>query len=81
VLLLKRMPYGIAERPRAPFPSGTRLAYRPRRTEIVHGVAHARAQLGVAYDMIERQFARTPWAAGDEFSMEAQPYLASFPES
>lgn len=33
------------------------------------GVAGAVAQLGVAYDMIEREMAAQPWATGDAFTM------------
>jgi glutathione S-transferase len=46
---------------------GDRL--RPEDDHDPRGVADARATLGIAYDMLERQLERGAWAVGDRFSM------------
>jgi glutathione S-transferase len=46
---------------------GDRL--RPEANRDAHGVADARQTLNKAYDMIERQVAKGPWAVGSDFTM------------
>lgn len=42
---------------------------RPADAKDPHGVAHARAQLAMAYDLLEAQLAGRTWAAGEAFSL------------
>lgn len=42
---------------------------RPEHEHDAHGVADARAMLGTAYGMIERQVANKTWAIGEDFTM------------
>lgn len=42
---------------------------RPDGAQDPHGVAHARAQLAMAYDLLETQLADRTWAAGETFSL------------
>lgn len=42
---------------------------RPAGARDPHGVAHARAQLAMAYDLLEGQLAGRAWAAGEAFSL------------
>ena len=42
---------------------------RPADAKDPHGVAHARAQLAMAYDLLETQLAGRTWAAGEAFSL------------
>lgn len=42
---------------------------RPAGAKDPHGVAHARAQLAMAYDLLEGQLAGRTWAAGEAFSL------------
>ncbi|TCS16024.1 glutathione S-transferase family protein [Caulobacter sp. BK020] len=42
---------------------------RPADAKDPHGVAHARAQLAVAYNLLEDQLAGRTWAAGEAFSL------------
>ncbi|HWU14657.1 MAG TPA: glutathione S-transferase family protein [Caulobacter sp.] len=42
---------------------------RPADAKDPHGVAHARAQLAMAYDLLETQLAERTWAAGEAFSL------------
>lgn len=42
---------------------------RPADARDPHGVAHARAQLAMAYDLLEGQLAGRAWAAGEAFSL------------
>lgn len=42
---------------------------RPADAKDPHGVAHARAQLAMAYDLLEGQLAGRTWAAGEAFSL------------
>ena len=46
---------------------GDRL--RPADKKDPHGVAEARAQLRVSYDMVERQMTAGPWAVGEDFTL------------
>jgi glutathione S-transferase len=46
---------------------GDRL--RPDSNRDAHGVAEARHMLNTAYDMIERQVAKSTWAVGGDFTM------------
>lgn len=46
---------------------GDRL--RPADVRDPHGVKEARAQLRIAYDMLEQQLAEGPWMMGDNFSL------------
>jgi glutathione S-transferase len=42
---------------------------RPADAKDPYGVAHARAQLAMAYDLLETQLAGRTWAAGEAFSL------------
>jgi len=42
---------------------------RPAGAKDPHGVAHARSQLAMAYDLLEGQLAGRTWAAGEAFSL------------
>ncbi|KRA57378.1 glutathione S-transferase [Caulobacter sp. Root656] len=42
---------------------------RPADAKDPHGVAHARSQLAMAYDLLEGQLAGRTWAAGEAFSL------------
>ena len=42
---------------------------RPAGARDPHGVAHARVQLAMAYDLLETQLAGRTWAAGEAFSL------------
>jgi len=42
---------------------------RPADAKDPHGVAHARAQLALVYDLLEAQLAGRTWAAGEAFSL------------
>jgi glutathione S-transferase len=42
---------------------------RPAGAQDPHGVAHARAQLAMAYDLLETELAGRTWAAGESFSL------------
>ncbi|GGL09226.1 glutathione S-transferase family protein [Caulobacter rhizosphaerae] len=42
---------------------------RPADAKDPHGVAHARAQLAMAYDLLEGQLAGRTWAAGEAFGL------------
>ncbi|HWW26926.1 MAG TPA: glutathione S-transferase family protein [Caulobacter sp.] len=42
---------------------------RPADAKDPHGVAHARSQLAMAYDLLEDQLAGRTWAAGEAFSL------------
>lgn len=42
---------------------------RPADAKDPHGVAHARAQLAMAYDLLETQLAGRAWATGEAFSL------------
>ena len=42
---------------------------RPEGAKDPYGVVHARAQLAMAYDMVEAQLADRTWAAGEAFSL------------
>ncbi|CAN5303733.1 glutathione S-transferase family protein [soil metagenome] len=42
---------------------------RPAGAQDPHGVAHARSQLAMAYDLLETELAGRTWAAGESFSL------------
>ena len=42
---------------------------RPAGAQDPHGVAHARSQLAMAYDLLETELAGRTWAAGEDFSL------------
>ena len=42
---------------------------RPAGAQDPHGVAHARSQLAMAYDLLEAELAGRTWAAGEHFSL------------